>query len=283
LLRSSTLFDEVLHVSKDTDRHAEMVGAYFDTHADSWNSSYRRVERSNDIVLTERLDIAIEMTRDLEPGSRVLDAGCGAGPMTIAMARRGHEVVAVDLSGKMLEQCRQSIEEQGMAGTPIDLRLGNLLEIDLPAGSFHAVIALGFLQYQDDEIAALRRLNDLLRPGGVLVVSGPIFRRLGNLFGLWVHVQAARRRLSGQRDPERERLLAISKSHYSAARIKTLLETSGFRLAEVRRHGYVNFAVIGPWLGTQGEIALHRGLTRVSKALPIDYFANDLVARAVKA
>lgn len=265
------------------ETHNERVRSYFDSHAEDWSRAYRETRGANDVVLGERLRLALELTADVEPPARVLDAGCGAGPLTVELARRGYRVVAADLSPEMVELCRDALTEADVDATAVELACGDILGLGLEAGSFDVVYALGFLQYQEDEAAALACLRELLEPGGRLVVSGPIRRRLGNVFGLWDHVSGLRRRLSKSRPPdELDELLTISTHTYSVGRLRRLLAAAGFEPLASRPHGFVNYALIGPRLGASGELALHRFFTSVSRVLPIDRFANDLVALAAR-
>lgn len=267
------------------DQHAERVRSYFDAHAEDWERAYQNVERANDVVLAERLRLAVELTADLEPGSRVLDAGCGTGPLTAELVRRGHRVTAVDISAQMVERCRRHLESAGLAADACRLVRGEISQLDLEPGGFDAVFALGFLQYQDDERAALADLARLLAPGGRLVVSGPIHRRLTSLFGLWDGVRRLRRSLTARRRGEADELaelLAISPHRYSPGRMRRLLAAAELEVLAQRPHGFVNFVLVGPWLGTGGELTAHRLLTRAARRLPIGRFANDLVTLAVK-
>ncbi len=50
----------------------------------------------------------------LAPQTRVLEIACGTGPYTLRMAPRVAEVVAVDISGKMLERLKQKAREEGL-------------------------------------------------------------------------------------------------------------------------------------------------------------------------
>jgi len=275
--------------------HSDRVRSYFDTHAQDWSRAYRPAPEgepdeassrgANDVVLAERLRLALDLTSELAPASTVLDAGCGAGPLTVELARRGHRVVAVDLSPQMIDLCQRAVVAAGVDPS-VELACGDILEMGRAPKSFDAIFAMGFLQYQNDEQAALRGLRALLRPGGRLVVSGPNRRRLGNVFGLWDHVSGMRRRLSkslrGSAADELDELLSISTNSYSIGRFRGLLTDAGFEHLTTVPHGYVNYALIGPLLGPNGELALHRFFTRVSRAAPIGHFANDLVALAAR-
>jgi len=267
-----------------TTEHTRQVRDYFESHAEDWSRAYGSARSGNDHVLGERLRLALELTSELEPGARVLDAGCGAGPLTLRLAERGYRVVATDLSPQMIELCRAALTASEIDPSSVEVACGDILDTDYEPASFDAVYALGFLQYQQDELAALQRFGRLLKPGGSLVVSGPIRRRLGNFFGLWDHVTALRRIVSGQRrrspSDELDRLLTISINAYSIGRLERLLSTAGFDPQASRPHGFVNFALVGKALGSRGELALHRFFTRLSKTVPVGRFANDLVALA---
>ena len=60
----------------------------------------------------------------LSAGGSVLDAGCGTGRVAIELARRGHEVVGVDLDPGMLDTARAKAPE-------LEWHLADLLDVDL--------------------------------------------------------------------------------------------------------------------------------------------------------
>ena len=75
-------------------------------------------------------------------GRRVLDAGCGTGAFAAEAARRGAEVIAVDLSPTLVELARSRTSAQGGAGR-ITFIAGDMLD---PAhGSFDHIVAMDSL------------------------------------------------------------------------------------------------------------------------------------------
>ena len=90
-------------------------------------------------------------------GARVLDAGCGAGDLSVALAARGAEVVGVDLAPAMLKVAA----ERAPKGAGIDFRAGDMLDPDL--GRFDHVVAMDSLIHYEraDLIAALGRLGSM--------------------------------------------------------------------------------------------------------------------------
>ena len=283
-----------------TASHIAKVETYFDENADDWSDLYGKVTRVNDLVLADRKKAAIaHLERHLPPGSRVLDAGCGAGLTAVDLAKMGHSVHGVDVSSKMLEHARKNLTDAGIEESRFELTCSDVFGAKLKADSFDAVAALGFLQYQPDEATSLRELHRVIKPGGVLVITGPMERRLANWLGMSRYYYAARWRLEKLLRPAPKPAAAaasdgaaegggeavlhqISAHAYSYARFKRLLTDAGFRIESVKGHGFVNFEIIGRRLGFKGELFLHRSFTKISKVLPIGRWANDLVVLARK-
>jgi SAM-dependent methyltransferase len=132
-----------------------------------------------------RSRLTLELLRRLEilPPARVLDAGCGWGSTLKALEKVGYRVTGADISRKALDTLDQSSRE--------------LVEFDLtqpvPGGiePFDAVLALDVIEHLDDDRSALARLGELVRPGGIVVVSVPA---LPDLFTEFDAIQGHRRR-----------------------------------------------------------------------------------------
>lgn len=73
---------------------------------------------------------------------RVLDAGCGTGALGVEAAQRGADVLAVDLSPKLVELARARLPYRLHAGS-IDFRVGDMSDAGL--GAFDHVVAMDSL------------------------------------------------------------------------------------------------------------------------------------------
>lgn len=106
----------------------------------------------------------------LQPGTEVLDLGCGPGTISVDIAARvaPARVVAVDLDPGVLEQARAAAREQGV--TNLEFRRGNAYALDLPDASVDLAHAHQVLQHLADPVAALRELARVTRPGGRIAV-----------------------------------------------------------------------------------------------------------------
>src|SRR3954454_6666378 len=88
------------------------------------------------------------------PPVRLLEVGAGDGAGARALAQAGYQVLAIDPEPAGADVCRASLHE-----------------LDEPAASFEAAVAITSLHHVEPLDASLGRLAQLLEPGGVLVVD----------------------------------------------------------------------------------------------------------------
>ncbi|GAA4533574.1 class I SAM-dependent methyltransferase [Amycolatopsis samaneae] len=99
-------------------------------------------------------------------GRRILDAGCGSGPLSAALRERGAVMTGFDGSAKMVELARRRL------GDDADLRVADLAEpLPYPDNAFDDVVASLVLHYLEDWTAPLAELHRVLKPGGRLIMS----------------------------------------------------------------------------------------------------------------
>ncbi|MDA0226574.1 MAG: magnesium protoporphyrin IX methyltransferase, partial [Proteobacteria bacterium] len=93
-------------------------------------------------------------------GQRVLDAGCGTGLLAQALAERGAQVVAVDLSPTLIELAWQ---RQAEGSTNVQYLAGDMLDDAL--GDFDYMVAMdSLIHYEPQQLAdALQRLSPRVR------------------------------------------------------------------------------------------------------------------------
>ena len=260
---------------KRTNRQITDVETHFDLSAQRWKSLYHEFNTVNDIVLLNRKNLSVELLcKYLRAESRILDAGCGAGVLALDIAKKSFHVYGIDISQKMIDICEESFSHSGIDSQKYEFRVGDVVEAKLSPETFDGVIAMGFLEYQNDELEALSSLCNTLRPGGILICTGPNKISISNFFGLGVFLQMLLLKVRGSK--------RISVNQYSVTKFKKLLSASGFTVTDYTIHGYANFIGIYKLIGFKGELLLSKIFNWISSFLPINRFANDIVVVAKK-
>jgi SAM-dependent methyltransferase len=112
----------------------------------------------------------LERELALAPGARILDIGCGHGRHANELARRGYDVLGVDLVLGFLEKARDAARRDGLAAR---YALGDVRGLGEVASFDHAIClfdAFGFLDDEGNE-AQLAAVAAALRPGGALLLD----------------------------------------------------------------------------------------------------------------
>jgi SAM-dependent methyltransferase len=145
---------------------------------------------------------------------RILDVGCGTGANLLMLSKYG-DAEGVDVSEDALAFCR----ERGLD----TVKLGAAEALPYEDGTFDLVTALDVVEHLDDDLAGLREMRRVLRPGGRVLLFVPTFMFL---WGLQDDVSHHRRR-------------------YRMPELRRVLEQAGF---EVERTTYANITFFVPIL-----------------------------------
>lgn len=154
---------------------------------------------------------------------RILDVGCGTGANLLMLSQYG-DAEGVDISQDALAFCR----DRGLD----KVRLGAGEKLPYDDGTFDLVTALDVVEHMDDDLAGLKEMRRVLRPGGRVLLFVPTFMFL---WGLQDDVSHHRRR-------------------YRLSQLRRVLEEAGF---EIERTTYANITFFLP-------ILLIRQLMRVT-------------------
>ena len=103
-------------------------------------------------------------------GSLVLEAGCGTGAQTIALASNSPEarIVSIDLSAASLAEARAKADLAGL--TNVEFHQGDLFALPFPPDHFDHIFVCFVLEHLSSPLDALTTLKALLKPGGTITV-----------------------------------------------------------------------------------------------------------------
>ncbi len=151
----------------------------------------------------------IRFLAELVPaGSRVLDVGCGDGQLLAALEKKGCEAEGIDVVPEAVAFCKR----RGLRA-----RVGDFLAARF-AGGYDAVALSEVLAFVPEPERFLRKARQLLRPGGVVVVSA------GNAGGFWARIVEA----AGKLPPEPEPPLYYRR--FTQQSLERLAAAAGFRV-----------------------------------------------------
>jgi len=183
-------------------------------------------------------------------GGRLLDVGCATGRVMTLAAERGWNVAGIEMSEALAQKAR-------LANPGVSVLVGDILKLDLSElGKFEAVVALDVIEHVLDPGEFLRRLRDLLKPGGMLLLQTP-------------NAQSLRSRVQGlhwnMRIPEYHFHL------FSPMGLRRLLEINGFTLTSLSTAS-----------GSGTESGMRARVARLKeKVLAAGLLGNALVVAAV--
>jgi arsenite methyltransferase len=109
---------------------------------------------------------------DIEPGSVVLDLGCGAGTDLLIAAQHCERAIGVDMTPAMLERAAASADEMGLSN--VELHESLIESLPVADASVDVVISNGVIDLVPDKDVVFAEIDRVLRPGGRLQLADVI-------------------------------------------------------------------------------------------------------------
>ena len=153
-----------MHTTENADpaelaKFSELAHRWWDT-----ESEFRPLHQINPLRLTW-IDDIVPLA-----GKRVLDIGCGGGILAGAMARKGAEVLGIDLAGKALKVAQLHALEAQTQGVSYREVSAETLAAEQPE-SFDVVTCMEMLEHVPDPSSVVRACATLVKPGGHVFFS----------------------------------------------------------------------------------------------------------------
>jgi len=103
----------------------------------------------------------------VKKGDSLVDLGTGTGTLSRGFAKRGCDVIGVDISAQLLEQARELSEQQGLE---VKFRFAKAEETGLPDASFD-VVSAGQCWHWFERVQASAEILRLLKPNGTVLIA----------------------------------------------------------------------------------------------------------------
>ncbi len=141
--------------------HGQIDPADYDRAAREGSRAGRSVHRARQRLLEAAVPVQ---------GRDVLDVGCGAGFLTVPLARAGARVTGIDLSAEHIASLGQHASD---AGVEVEGVVGSAADLPFEDASFDVVHLASVVHLVAEPGPLLREAERVCRPDGRLVVAGP--------------------------------------------------------------------------------------------------------------
>lgn len=143
-----------------SDERKTIVAESYDDVAEAYAALERREKE------WPRLRLLRDLLARLQPGSSVLDLGCGNGVPALAEIARLHDAVGVDISKTQVELAGANVPEA-------DVLHADVAELAFPPNSFDAVVAFYLLDHlpREEHSPLFVKVREWLAPGGLFLFS----------------------------------------------------------------------------------------------------------------
>lgn len=112
----------------------------------------------------------LQMTQEyFRPDMEVLEIGCGTGSTAIVHAPYVKHIRAIDFSANMIDIAQTRAAAQNIPN--LTFEQSTIDELDIPDQSLDVVLGLSILHLLEDKEAAIAKVFNMLKPGGIFVTS----------------------------------------------------------------------------------------------------------------
>ena len=138
--------------------HKEIVREGYDAIAEKYLATRNETHPAD-------IELLHELIQRLPKGTKVLDAGCGAGVPVTRILSQSFEVVGVDFSEEQIRLARELVPEA-------EFICRNITELDFPDESFDAICSYYAIIHipREEHRSLLQSFNRMLKPGGLMLL-----------------------------------------------------------------------------------------------------------------
>jgi 2-polyprenyl-3-methyl-5-hydroxy-6-metoxy-1,4-benzoquinol methylase len=217
--------NETMDNPQSTKRIEQAAASLFDAKAGSWADKY-------DTSLSPRLSVfRAAALRFVPAAGRVIDFGCGAGVIALALAQAGYRVKGLDISADMIAAAKSRAEQSKLS---VDFAVGDTQTFANLDSDFDAVVSSSVLEYLPDPVQALGEMARRIRPGGHVILSVPNSQSITRIFERVLRFPSplARTLPLPKKIARYIQYLILSKNHFSAARFRAICQTAQLSVVE---------------------------------------------------
>lgn len=255
-------------VTRVASRYQQTVDSFFEGRSSYWRDVYQARTLSA-FIYRDRRSAVLSMVDKLHlpKSSRILEVGCGAGSITIPLAKKGYRISAVDTVEGMLELTRDAAQRAGLSGN-VETSPADVYQSGFPSEHFSLVIAVGLFPWLEHPAKALLEMYRVTKSGGYVILTAPNKWCLNHLLDplcfpalqplRWQIAEVLAKLNVWDRSRPRQ-------YRYSAKQVDALLRQAGFHKLAARTLGFGPFTLLKQkLLPNSAGVKLHQKLQRLA-------------------
>lgn len=139
-----------------------------------WDRQANRFDRGEKQSDDESRELIARTRPYLGTNDNVLDLGCATGNKTLKLATGIRHIHGLDISSGMISVAKINQNEADLRN--VSFSQGTIFHDDLEEGSYDKIIAFAVIHLLEDSDKVIKRINDLLKPGGLFISATTCFR-----------------------------------------------------------------------------------------------------------
>lgn len=202
---------------------------YFNDKSAAYRAEYDR-ETPEGYSFRVRREKVLALTPD---NVSVIDIASGPGVMIPGLRAKGCTVTCIDAAPEMIARAKEEYPDTDTVRSMV----GDAYGVALPDASYDVALAMGLIEYLEDEQKFLAETKRLVKPGGSLIITFPNYASPWRAFNrMMLFIVRTIRHLLG-----REKRAVITHREYTLSRARRILESAGFT---PERAWYYNFKLV---------------------------------------
>jgi len=139
-----------------------------------WDKQAAKFDNSQMQFDSASRDIILKTKEFLNPDDNVLDFGCATGIKTLELAGEVKHIHGLDISSEMISLAIKKLKDANVRN--VSFSYGTIFKDDLGKSSFDKIIAYSIVHLLADSDKIIRRINELLKPGGLFISETACFK-----------------------------------------------------------------------------------------------------------
>jgi 2-polyprenyl-3-methyl-5-hydroxy-6-metoxy-1,4-benzoquinol methylase len=136
-----------------------------------WDKALNKFDKRSDKLDQTEIKTLENTKKNLNVSDVVLDYGCATGTMAFEIADNVKKIHGIDISSKMIDAAERKAAERKIEN--INFAQSTLFDERYKRESFNVILAFNILHFLEDTQKAMKRINELLKPGGLIISVTP--------------------------------------------------------------------------------------------------------------